>query len=441
MWALHHATQTQATVWVRHTSGGLVTVQCNGQTFSGDTVDTAVDDGCGICTVTGLAAGIGYPFTVHVGSERVGEGTLKTLPATGSTFTLGFGSCCSYLRDQIALAGLLKYEPNLLGFAWLGDSIYANEPVSGLSHTNNGETILRVDSDNPLVEASVMAQLYKHYRLYWKYPSTQTMLHSGPNWFIADDHDHGCGNDWDWTITSANKSVNWASTQQHVDDMGAWCNTAFRAYSKGNPNWPNMYFSIRINDDVEAWYIDGVQYRDQADGTGTTCLGSAQLAFLLDGLAASTATWKLVFCGKNLYGGADDFSKYLTERAIIEDAIFNASGWAKVGGVVWLSGDIHYPFAAHNPTKNILDVCSSPLGSGVSPTVSNGYSSYMIYKCTGNISIGVTDADIFQAAGFVRVEGANKLTVGLVDPSGNVRWSTSLTPLSNEISYPQLRVG
>ena len=441
MWALHHATQTQATVWVRHTANGLVTVQCNGQIYSGDTIDTAVNDGCGVCTVTGLASGTSYQFSLYVGGDLIVTATLKTLPATGSTFTLGFGTCSNYNREQMPLHGLLKYAPDLIGFAWLGDQIYADAPKSGASYTGYGETILRVESDSPLDEATTMAQLYSHYRLYWKNLGNQAMHHACPNWFVGDDHDHGPGNDWDWTIANANANVVWATTQQQVDDMGAWCNTAFRAYCKGNPDLVNLYYKVSINADCDAWFVDGVQYRDAVDDTGTTCLGATQLAWLLDGLAASTATWKLVMCTKNLYGGADDFTHYPAERAVIEDTILAAAGWAKPGGVVWLSGDIHYPYASYNVSKKLLNVCSSPIGAETKSTVVDGFLSNMIYKSTGYFSTGATDVDSYQATGFVRVEGSNKLTVGLVDPAGNVRWSTSLEPLSNEINYPQMRFG
>lgn len=440
MWALHRATLDEAVVWVRHTANGLMTVQCNGQIHTGDTIDTTVDDGCGVCAVTGLEPGRTYPFSLYVGAELIVEDTLKTMPATGSKFTLGFGSCVSYVHDQLPLHGLLKYAPDLAGFVWVGDQIYANEPTSGASYTNNGETILQVESDAPLNEAATMAQLYKHYRLYWKFAGTQAMLHACPNWFIGDDHDHGPGNDWDWTIASANRYIAWASTQQHVDDMGDWCNNAFRAYCKGNPDLTNLYYKVTINDDCEAWFLDGIQYRDAADGTGTTCLGATQLAFLLDGLAASTATWKLIFCTKNLYGGADDFSKYATEREIIDADIASASGWLQPGGVVWLSGDIHYPYVSVTP-GGLLDVCASPLGSGASSTVADGYVSKMVYKCTGNISAGVSDADIFQSAGFVTIDGSERLTVGLVDTNGSVRWSADLTPGSNAIRYGQTKFG
>jgi phosphodiesterase/alkaline phosphatase D-like protein len=440
--ALHHATQTAAVVWLRSTSSGVLTVQCNGQTFTGDTIDTAVDDGCGVCTVTGLAAGTSYHYTASVGGAVVGSGTIKTLPASGATLAIGFGTCCGYTRDQVPLRALAEHAPDLAGFCWLGDNIYANEPVSGATATLNGETILGVERDGPLVEATTLAQLYKHYRAYWQYPCTARMLKSVPNWFIGDDHDHGPGNNWDGTLTAANETFTWASTQQQVDNMGAWCRAAMRAYYKGNPNVGNpWYFSVRVNDDLELFFVDGVAYRDASDGSGTTLLGSTQKAWLKAGIQNSTATFKGVMCGKNLYGGADDYSKYAAERAEMEDFFETSASWAKPGGAIWCSGDIHYPFMSGEPNAPIFNICASPLGTGHAATVANGFQNKQRWKVSGHVSSGVGAVAVPPAVGYLRVHGATRMDVGLMRIDGALLWSGYLLPGSNAMRYDAPRVG
>lgn len=436
--ALHHATQSSAVVWVRSTTSGALTVQCNGQLFSGDAVDTAVGDGTGVCTVTGLAPGQSYPFEAFISGVSVGSGTLKTMPADGGTWALGFGTCSGRARDNAPLVALMEHAPDLRAFAWLGDQIYTNEPYPSAA-TLNGETILAVEADNPLDQATTMAQLYAHYRAYWQQPYTARMLKHCANYFIGDDHDHNVGNDFDGSVAAANATVAWASNTTQVDAMTAWCLDAFRAYCKGNPGWPSLNFNVRVNADVELFFVNGVSYRDAADGSGTTCLGAAQKAALLAAIAASTATWKLILCGKNLYGGADDLSKYNAERAELESFFENTSSWAVPGGAIWLSGDIHYPFMSGEPGA-IFDLCSSPLGTGHSTTVANGYANKQRWKVSGNVSSGVAAVAVPQAVGFVRIRGSTRLDVGLMRLDGSMLWSGHLLPGSNEVRYDRQRV-
>ena len=108
MLALHHATQTTARVWVRSTTAGALSLSCSAGTFSGGTVDPSIEDGCGLVTVTGLQPGTSYPFVVSVAGAQVASGTLRTMPADGSTFTIGFGTCPDYVRDALPLRTLIR---------------------------------------------------------------------------------------------------------------------------------------------------------------------------------------------------------------------------------------------------------------------------------------------------------------------------------------------
>lgn len=440
MTALHHATQTTATVWVRSVTSGQLSIACEGVSYTGGNVDPSTADGCGVVTITGLSPGREYSYIAYVSGLKIASGVVRTLPATGSTFSIGFSTCFSYLHDSLPLHSVAEFD-DLAGFAYLGDQIYTNEPVNGTTVTVNGETFRGVERDNPLDREISLANIYRHYRAYWKHAGMAKMLNKVPSWFIPDDHDHASGNDFDGTIASVNKTFAWATTQQHVTDMNSWCNEAIRAYCGGNPGGSTWYFSVRVNDDVELFFVDGIQYRDNADGTGTTILGAEQKSWLKAGLANSTATWKPVLCGKMFYGGADDFSKYPAERAEMEAFISAQTGWVRPGGVVWLSGDIHYPQSFYNSSAPLACICASPAGSGAAGTVSDGYITHQNYKCTGHKSIGATDKDIFFACGYVRFYGASKMEVGLIDEFGNVRHKFHLLPGSNAVHYDTTGLG
>lgn len=448
LWALHHATQTSASVWVRHTSNGALTVTCNGSSFTGSTIDTALHDGCGICSVTGLAAGSSYPFTAYVAGVEVVSGTLKTMPATGSTFSVGFASCFSCSRDNLPLNALVETVTDLSCFFFSGDNIYNAQPATG-TETRYGESLTRIENilkADKTDEAGFKAQTYRAHRAWWRTSGYQVMQHEVPCWFKGDDHDGWVGNDWDWTLVKANGDSAlyggpWATVQADLERVAPWIKETQNAYYMGNPNNTLGYWTTRINDDVELFFLECIYYRDAADGSGTTLLGATQLAWFKAALAASTATFKLIMSTKNLYGGADDYGQYPAERTDIEDFIYAQSGWAKPGGVVWTAGDIHYPYVAYRTDKPMLNICSSPAGQGIAEAATDGYTGYKVYKSSGNISINVPDPESYQCAAFIRVHGSEKLTCGIVDMFGAIKWQVEVMAGTNEISYPQMRLG
>lgn len=445
MVALHHAAQTSVRVWVRSIVSGTLAVSLPGQTQTA-AVDTAIEDGCAVVEFTGLSAGQSYPFSASVDGTVIGSGTARTMPADGATFSLGFGTCVGYLRDALPLRSLMQARPDLAGFCWLGDNVYVNEPTGGTTVTVNGETLTRLESTGPTVQATAMAQLYRHYRAYFQMPATRRMLEAVPNWFAFDDHDHMTGNDYfRGDLASANNVATWASTPTHLTNMETWCHDAARAYTKGNPNWSgsDFYFSVRVNDALELFFVDGVWYRDAPDGSGTTLLGSAQKAWLLNAIETSTATFKAVMT-KNLWGGADDFSKYAAERAELEAFINSYPDWAVPGGLVWCSGDIHYPMVSYKAATPMVNVCSSPLGTGYNTFVSDGgYATgglQRLWKSSGNVSLSANDTMSYPAAAYIRPHGHERIEVGVVDNVGNTRWRGFVAAGTNELHYDRQRV-
>jgi alkaline phosphatase D len=134
---------------------------------------------------------------------------------------------------------------------------------------------------------------------------------------------------------------------------------AFREY------WPihtdgsdrhRMYRTIRYGADLEIFLLDTRQYRSKnadQDGPAKTMLGAAQLRWLLEGMAASTATWKVVVTSVPLsvpkgggpavpgfdgWAGGADGTGFERERQVIVDAIMGKP----IINVVFLAGDIHW---------------------------------------------------------------------------------------------------
>jgi alkaline phosphatase D len=122
-----------------------------------------------------------------------------------------------------------------------------------------------------------------------------------------------------------------------------------------------LYRSVRYGADLELFILDTRQYRSRdadPDGPAKTMLGAAQLQWLIEGLAHSSATWKVIATSvplsipKGGEGYSDGWASgpngpgFERERQVIIDAILTA----KMNNVVFLGGDVHYVQAnAYDP--------------------------------------------------------------------------------------------
>ena len=157
----------------------------------------------------------------------------------------------------------------------------------------------------------------------------QPWLHATSVRAMLDDHE--VRNDWDGaTYVTDPERVRVA--------LQAWDEWFPR---RGGP--PVRYQRWRWGAHVECFLLDTRSFRSASadlDGANKTMLGATQVAWLLDGLAASRATFKLVFSTVPLdYGnGVDHWAGYTVER----DAILDAVADAAVPGVIFLSADQHW---------------------------------------------------------------------------------------------------
>ncbi len=117
-----------------------------------------------------------------------------------------------------------------------------------------------------------------------------------------------------------------------------------------------LYRQVRFGADLELFILDTRQYRSrnaEPDGPGKTMLGGAQRAWLLEGLANSTATWKVIAtsvplsipkAGNLLTPGNDSWARgpdgtgFQTELEHIVEVILSR----RIRNVVWLAADVHY---------------------------------------------------------------------------------------------------
>jgi alkaline phosphatase D len=160
---------------------------------------------------------------------------------------------------------------------------------------------------------------------------------------IWDDHEGK--NNWDARF-AMNEPERLAAAVQVWDE---W----FPVRDTSEPR--RRYRSWRWGRLAELFLLDTRLYRsanNAPDNPAKTMLGAEQRQWLLDGLVASPATFKLVFTSIPLDFGNDndDWSLFKSER----DQIFAALTDAGVAGVVFLSADQHW-FAAHHHAAGFIE--------------------------------------------------------------------------------------
>ncbi|MBL9214499.1 MAG: alkaline phosphatase D family protein [Opitutaceae bacterium] len=302
----------------------------------------AEDDFTAVCELTGLQPDTAYYYRVLVAGEIDDAHDVyppfqtRTAPPAGrpARFRVAFGSCANYNRDrrqdiwtQVALA-----RPDL--FLWTGDNIYGDS-----------------------LQPAILAEEYRRQR---DVATLRPLLPVVPQLAVWDDHDYGLNN----------------HDREHpgkADSLRVfrhyWANPAY-----GQDGDPGVYFRHR-HADVDFFLLDTRYHRDPnaaPDGPGHTMLGARQLAWLRDGLAASTAPFKVLVSGSGWNTGTgpggDSWSSFLHER----NALFDFLRDRGITGVVLVSGDSHVgelnciPWSARGG-YDLYELVSSPLAQRVLP--------------------------------------------------------------------------
>lgn len=267
-------------------------------------------------------------------------------------------------------------------------------------------------ADNPPLPSTLAEYRERHV---WSrnWSKLQRWLHGTSFRAMLDDHE--VRNDWDAATYAAD-------TDRHVAALAAWDEWfPRRALVSPGPAGPSdgragarvRYQSWRWGAHVECFLLDTRTYRSASmspDGPDKTMLGAPQRAWLEAGLAASTATFKLVFTTVPLdFGhGVDHWAGYLTERNAILDAIADAA----VPGVVFLSADQHW-FAAQQHRYGAREFQVGPLSRAPLPLPDLRPG---VLARSAEYSFGMLDAT------------TDGLRVRALGASGNVLWDETFTP-------------
>ncbi|RME27956.1 MAG: hypothetical protein D6798_03490 [Deltaproteobacteria bacterium] len=243
--------------------------------------------------VVGLQPDRRYVYSLEILGQTYGPWELFTAPKDSSptTLRLAFGSC-SKDDDQPVFGPILAWDPDI--FLFDGDNHYGNTD-----------------------DLSALRQFYR-----WAHerPLRSALLAETSILATWDDHDY-VGNNTDGTEPGKDVALRVFSEY--------WANPA-----AGLSDTPGVFFSHRWGD-IDLFVLDDRYYR----GLDGTLLGQAQQDWLVEGLDASTATFKLVAGGSQFtpYGSADSWGEFPDAWDDLRQELATRG----IGGVVFLSGDVH----------------------------------------------------------------------------------------------------
>ncbi len=212
--------------------------------------------------------------------------------------------------------------------------------------------------DWPYADGLTRAEYHTRHRAARQLDGMQKLLLDAPGFAIYDDHE--VRNDWDAT-------TRFLEAERVRIGLEAW----------------DQWFPLRVAPErryrswrwgalAELFLLDVRLYRsarDAVDGPDKTMLGAEQRAWLLDGLRASQAPFKIVFTPVPLtYGGSNDhWGSYTHERDLILDTIV-AEG---IETTLLISADQHF-FGMYHYPNGLEEMQIGPVSRGVYETPPSG---------------------------------------------------------------------
>jgi alkaline phosphatase D len=275
----------------------------------------------------------------------VAQGEFSTLPDAKTSVPITFAWSGDLGGQERCRQGPDGYPIfNVMGrqrldfFLFLGDTIYSDNPCPSPPNEPGAD-----------FKAATLAEYRARHRYQRGAESLRRFLERVPVYITWDDHE--VRNDFSGPF----------------DPQMPAGRQALREY------WPisthrdephRLYRSVRYGADLELFILDTRQYRSRdadPDGPAKTMLGAAQLQWLIEGLAHSSATWKVIATSvplsipKGGEGYSDGWASgpngpgFERERQVIVDAILAD----KLKNIVFLAGDVHWVQAnAYDPNQD-----------------------------------------------------------------------------------------
>ena len=296
-------------------------------------------------------------------------------------------------------------------FIFGGDTIYADSPCPSPPNVPGSDFV-----------AKTQEEFWTKYRYQRGDQLLRELLATTPLYVIWDDHE--VRNDF----SGPSEPLTPIGLQAFFDYFPL-------QHSSAEPH--RLYRSFRWGQRMELFLLDTRQYRSanvQDDGPDKTMLGPAQLRWFLDGLAASTATWKVIVSGVPLsaltgriltghdgWGGGAIADGFTTELRTIVTTLQEK----QIRNVIWLSTDIHvarfFSYDSNDDSRpDFYEFISGPLSAitGNLDPLDHTFHPTILYEENGFFNFGV-----------VKVNGkSGAFTVEIRDQEGKIHHTLTLRP-------------
>lgn len=326
---LGHVGATVAHVWIRAEPHGTWELRL-GSGKSVEAESTAESDGCITFRLTDLPPDTDHTYTIrYSGHVIVDGGRFRTAPAvaTPQRTRIAFGSCASWQFEK--------------------------QPVWERIRASGVHAMVLL-GDTPYIDSTNLATQRERYRRFFEIDDLKRLFRTTPVYGTWDDHDFG-RNDTDGRLPGKENS-----------------RRAFIEY-RPNPSFGDgkegIYTSFRRGP-VEVWLLD-TRWFARTDAGKKGLLGTRQWAWLENGLATSTAPFKILACGMIWNGSVrpgkpDHWGSYPGDR----ERLLRILQIRKITGVTLVGGDIHRQRVVRHATKarlgyDLVELITSPLANTI----------------------------------------------------------------------------
>lgn len=438
-------TETSAVFWGRCEGADTFHVGLEGG-LDGAVAVTAARDFTGVVPVAGLTPNRSHDYIAWCGPEpgpppaaaRVESGRFHTAPR-GNDFSpvrfawggdVGGQNACRDAARGYEIFDRLR-ERSVHFFIALGDMIYADVACLETGRYGNAQV------PGPPASQANASSFWEHWRYNRADLALQRFLREASSYAVWDDHEivNDAGPHHDEAAYAPGESRMEPARQAFLD---------YQPIAARDP----LYRRFRWGAHLELFLLDTRSYRDPnwADDDKKepkTLLGAEQRTWLVDGVAHSNATWKIVVSsvpiaiptgGVFTDGWADFDRNQGFERELLD--ILHAWHEAGVENLVFITTDVHFatgfrytPF----PGFSFLEFVSGPLSAGLFPKQEFDDSlrpeRLYFHAPAGAASIaGLDEALRWFNFGEMEIDANGVLAVRIVNGKGDVVFDASYSP-------------
>jgi alkaline phosphatase D len=293
---------------------------------------TVVPTGAGVngtlkARVGGLRPGREYYYVWESGTGVSPIGRTRTAPAPGSNrpLRIAFSSCQQYALGYFSPHAHAAILPDVDLYLFLGDYVYEDGTPRGADTRRDG------------IHAVDLGAYRRKYALYRSDPALRELHRVHPSVHVWDDHEvENNYSDNNPAPAPVQRAAGYRTAAEWLPRMSVATDRH------------RIYRRLSLGRVADVFLLDERQYRTgDRDGRPRRILGDAQMSWLIQGLQASTATWKVIaqqvvvapiFFAPNGEGASTDaWDGYPEDRARLLGEIERAG----IRNVVFLSGDAH----------------------------------------------------------------------------------------------------